>query len=56
MNKERIADTAAAAGWALWGISLATVNEFLTTLSLLAATFASLAAGIYYLSKRRNRD
>jgi hypothetical protein len=54
MNKERIADTAAAAGWALWGISLATVNEFLTALSLLAATFASIAAGIYYIRKKRD--
>jgi hypothetical protein len=51
MNKERIADSAAAAGWALWGLSLTTVNELLTALSLLAATFASIAAGIYYLVK-----
>lgn len=53
MNRERIADAAVAAGWALWGISLTQVNEFLTALSLLAATFASIAAGIYYLTKRK---
>jgi hypothetical protein len=59
---ERVAETvkeaAAAAGtvgsWGLWGWSLTQVNEMLTAVSLLAATFASVAAGIYYL--RRKRD
>lgn len=46
MNQERIADVGVAAGWALWGLSLAQVNELLTTFSLLAATFASIAAGL----------
>ena len=63
MSQERIADAAkeaaAAAGtvgsWGLWGWSLTQVNELLTAVSLLAATFASLAAGIYYIRKR-SRD
>jgi hypothetical protein len=62
MSTDRVADavkeTAAGAGtiasWGLWGWSLTQVNEFLTALSLLAATFASIAAGIYYLRKRRD--
>jgi len=53
LNHERIADVSVAASWALWGISLAQVNQLLTTLSLIAATFASIAAGIYYVRNRR---
>ncbi len=61
MSQERLADAgkeiAAGIGtigsWTLWGWSLTQVNEFLQAVSLVAATFASIAAGIYYLRKRR---
>lgn len=55
MNHERIADVSVAASWALWGISLAQVNQLLTTLSLIAATFASVAAMIYYIRHGRKK-
>jgi hypothetical protein len=62
VTHERAADAvkeaAAAAGtigsWGLWGWSLTQVNELLTAVSLLAATFASVAAGVYYLRKKRD--
>jgi hypothetical protein len=53
MNKDRIADVAASGAWAFWGLSLAQINEVLTALSLLAAIFCSICAGLYYLAKRR---
>lgn len=50
---EAIAGAATIGSWGLWGWSLTQVNEALTALSLLSATFASIAAGIYYLRKRK---
>lgn len=55
MRGERIADAAAVGGWALFGFSMTQVNEYLTALSLLAATFASIAAGIYYLTRKHEK-
>jgi hypothetical protein len=52
VTRERIADAATGAAWTLWGLSLTTVNELLTTLSLVAAIFCSICAGLYYLRKR----
>ena len=54
MTKERIADVAAGSAWVLWGYSLQQVNEILTTLSLVAAIFCSICAGLYYLHKRKH--
>lgn len=54
MNKERIADAATGAAWTLWGLSLTQINTLLTTLSLVAAIFCSICAGMYYLRKRKN--
>lgn len=51
--KEIAAGAGTVGSWTLWGWSLTQVNELLTAVSLLAATFASVAAGIYYLRKRR---
>lgn len=56
MTKERIADAAAGGAWVLWGMSLGQVNEILTALSLIAAIFCSICAGLYYLSKRGRDD
>lgn len=56
MNRERLADLATGGAWTFLGISLTEINEVLTALSLLAAIFCSICAGLYYLSKRRNRD
>lgn len=54
MIGEKLAGVGVAASWSLWGyVKLAQVNELLTSISLIAATFASIAAGIYYLSKRK---
>lgn len=53
MNNERLADMGVAVSWTLWGLSLTQVNQLLTTFSLLAATFCSIAAGIYYLRRRK---
>lgn len=53
MHQERIADTAVVVSWTLWGISLSQINQLLTTLSLIAATVASVAATIFYLRNRR---
>lgn len=39
--------------WALWGISMAQLNEALQAIAFIAATFCSIAAGLYYLSKRK---
>lgn len=55
MNHERIADAAVATSWVLWGISLAQVNQLLTAFSLIAATFASIAATIYYIRHGRKK-
>ena len=51
--KEFAAGAGTVGSWTLWGWSLTQVNELLTAVSLVAATFASIAAGIYYLRKRR---
>jgi hypothetical protein len=56
VNKERIADAATGGAWVLWGLSLSQVNEILTALSLLAAIFCSICAGLYYLAKRRKDE
>lgn len=60
MTHEPVKEIAAGVGtvgsWALWGYSLTQLNELLTTVSLLAATFASIAAGIYYLKRKRRDD
>lgn len=58
MTTERIsgefaAGAATVGSWTIWGWSLTQVNEILTACSLIAATFASIAAGIYYLRKRK---
>lgn len=53
-GKEIAAGAGTLGSWTLWGWSLTQVNEFLTAISLLAATFASVAAGIYYLRRRRD--
>lgn len=56
MSQERIVgEVAAGAGtagsWLLVGISLVQVNQILTAISLIAATFASIAAFFYYRRK-----
>lgn len=56
VTKERIADAAAGGAWVLWGLSLNQVNEILTTLSLVAAIFCSICAGVYYLRKSRLKE
>ena len=53
MNRERIADAATGGAWVLWGMSLTQINEVLTALSLLAAIFCSICAGLYYLRKHK---
>lgn len=51
--KEATAAAATIGSWGLWGWSLTQVNEVLTAISLIAATFASIAAGIYYVRSKR---
>lgn len=55
MNHERLADAGVAVSWTLWGLSLAQVNQLLTAFSLIAATFASIAATIYYVRHGRKK-
>jgi hypothetical protein len=51
--KEVSAGIATAGSWAIWGLSLTQLNQFLTTISLIAAITASIAATIYYLTNRK---
>lgn len=53
MAKEAAAGIGTASSWALWGISLTTLNSVLQAVSLLAATCASVAAFLYYRKKSR---
>ena len=51
--KEVAAGVGTVGSWAIWGFSLTQLNELLTTLSLLAAICASIAATVYYGSNRK---
>lgn len=51
--KEASAAVATVGSWSLWGWSLMEVNQALTALSLIAATFASIAAFIYYRKRSK---
>lgn len=51
--KEVAAGSATVGSWAVWGFSLTQLNELLTTISLVAAIGASIAATIYYLTNRK---
>jgi hypothetical protein len=53
--KEVLAGVGTAGSWAIWGYSLNQLNELLTTVSLIAATVASIAAAVYYISNRKRR-
>lgn len=52
MNPEQVAKAGLATGVSLFGLTLAEVSTIVTIMAGLAATFASIAAGLYYLRKR----
>jgi hypothetical protein len=56
MNPEQLAKTSLATGVSLFGLTLAEVSTIVTIIAGLAATFASVAAGIYYIHKGRKGD
>lgn len=47
--KEIAAATGTVGSWAIWGWSLTQINTLLTTISLIAAICASIAATVYYV-------
>lgn len=53
MNAEDVAKAGVALGVSGFGLTLADVSVIVTILAGLAATFASIAAGLYYLHKKR---
>lgn len=52
MNTEQVARMGVAVGVSGFGLTLADVSIIVTILAGLAAAFASIAAGVYYLRKR----
>jgi hypothetical protein len=52
MSQEELAKIGVAVGVSGFGLTLADVSIIVTIIAGLAATFASIAAGIYYLSKK----
>lgn len=50
---EQMAKAGVAVGISGFGLTLADVSLIVTIIAGLAATFASIAAGIYYLAKKR---
>lgn len=51
MNGEQLAKAGVTAGVSLFGLTLADISIIVTIIAGLAATFASVAAGIYYMRK-----
>ena len=53
MTPDQAAKAGLAAGVSLFGVTLADIGTIVTIMAGLAATFASIAAGIYYIRKSR---
>lgn len=53
-DAERLAKAGLTVGVSGFGLTLADVSTIVTIIAGLAATFASIAAGFYYLRKRRD--
>lgn len=56
MNHDALAKVGVAAGVSLFGLTLAEVSTIVTIIAGLAAAFASISAGVYYLSKWRRGE
>lgn len=56
MGQETLAKVGVATGISLFGLTLAEVSTIVTIIAGLAATFASVAAGLYYTNKRRKEN
>jgi hypothetical protein len=56
VSAEDVAKAGVALGVSGFGLTLADVSTIVTILAGLAATFASIAAGLYYLQKRRKGE
>lgn len=52
MDAENLAKTGLTVGVSGFGLTLADVSTIVTIIAGLAATFASIAAGLYYMRKR----
>lgn len=52
---EQMAKGGVAVGVTLFGVTLADISAIVTIIAGLAATFASVAAGMYYISKRQEK-
>jgi hypothetical protein len=51
LNRERIADAAAATAWGLFGMSLTQINELLQTLALLLTIVATAITIVIHVRK-----